>query len=97
MSLTPEEICRYLAGSFDLKFYSDRYPDMTLGHVDPLEHYAIFGWKEGRDPCEWFSTRRYLNSHTDVAQKGVDPLLHLCNVWPERGCARYCPPIPWIA
>ena len=76
LELTSAEVCGYLEIGFDREFYIDRYSDMGLGYVDPLEHYAIFGWKEGRDPCNWFSTERYLKDHADVAQKGVNPLLH---------------------
>lgn len=91
--LTAAEICFYLQTSFDRKFYTERYPDIAPGLVDPLEHYALFGWKEGRDPCDWFSTQRYLAHHADVAQKGVNPLLHYVlygqhegrRVWPATG------------
>ena len=90
LDLTLEEICGRLADSFDEQFYVERYPDMARGFVDPIEHYAVFGWKEGRDPCAWFSTRHYLACHVDVTQKGVNPLLHyvLCGrhegrrIWP---------------
>jgi hypothetical protein len=66
----------HLQASFDRTFYVERYPDMALGVVDPLEHYALFGWKEGRDPSEWFSTRHYLADNADVARTGINPLLH---------------------
>ena len=74
--LSNAEICEYLRPAFNRDFYVQRYPDMAAGLVDPLEHYAFFGWKEARDPCHWFSTRRYLAQYPDVAQSGVNPLLH---------------------
>jgi glycosyltransferase involved in cell wall biosynthesis/GT2 family glycosyltransferase len=76
LALTAAEICGYLRSSFDRTFYIERYPDIALGVVDPLEHYALFGWKEGRDPSEWFSTQHYLADHADVARTGINPLLH---------------------
>ena len=76
LALTTGEICFHLQASFDPVFYAERYPDIALGMVDPLEHYALFGWKEARDPCSWFCTQRYLAHYPDVARKGVNPLLH---------------------
>ena len=104
LALSAAEICGHLRTSFDERFYAVRYPDITPGLVDPLEHYALFGWKEGRDPCEWFSTQRYLAHHADVAQRGVNPLLHYVlygqhegrRVWPASGtpAAAASPPHP---
>lgn len=65
-----------LRGHVDSEYYGKRYPDIDTTKVDPLEHYVIFGWKEGRDPCEWFSTRHYLARHRDVSASGVNPFLH---------------------
>lgn len=86
------ETCHYINIGFDREYYTTRYPDMAEGHVDPLEHYALFGWRENRDPCFWFSTQRYLAAHSDVARMDVNPLLHyiLCGhregraVWPAN-------------
>jgi glycosyltransferase involved in cell wall biosynthesis len=76
--LSTAEICESLRSVFDERYYTERYPDMAgaVGLVDPLEHYAFFGWREGRDPCEWFSTQRYLAYHSDVARATMNPLLH---------------------
>lgn len=49
---------------------------MAAAHVDPLLHYEVFGWKEGRDPSAAFSTSKYLAAYSDVKQAGMDPLLH---------------------
>ena len=40
------KICSLLGPFFNSNYYTDRYPDMAKGLVDPLEHYAIFGWKK---------------------------------------------------
>jgi serralysin len=34
------------------------------------------GWKEGRDPNDWFNTSSYLNHYTDVKTAGINPLDH---------------------
>ena len=70
---------------FDASFYCDRYRDINAGLVDPLEHYCMFGWKEGRDPCAWFSTRCYLERNSDVAESGFNPFLHYILVGKREG------------
>src|SRR5208282_619257 len=42
-------------------------------------------WKEGRDPCAWFSTHRYLRRNTDVAESGFNPFLHYVLVGKKEG------------
>lgn len=70
---------------FDRSFYCDRYRDIDTDRVDPLEHYCVFGWKEGRDPCAWFSTQRYMARNADVAESGYNPFLHYVLVGRKEG------------
>lgn len=51
-------------------FAPDRRP------ADPVEHYFQTGWREGRDPAPWFSTRVYLAQNADVRADGQNPFLH---------------------
>ena len=44
--------------------------------LNPLQHYHLTGWLEGRDPSAGFDTRLYLLRNPDVAAVGVDPLEH---------------------
>jgi glycosyltransferase involved in cell wall biosynthesis/GT2 family glycosyltransferase len=71
-----EQALEALGRKFDLAYYLSRYPDIDPQLADPLEHYHFFGWSEGRDPCNWFSTKRYLARNLDVAKAGVDPFAH---------------------
>ncbi|WP_222435023.1 hypothetical protein [Falsiphaeobacter marinintestinus] len=76
-----EEIER-IRSAFDAKFYLFKNPGVAEAGGDPVEHYARFGWKEGRDPSPDFSTRAYLEANPDVAEAGVNPLLHyVLMVW----------------
>jgi hypothetical protein len=61
---------------FDRDFYLRNYPDVALSGADPRNHYSEFGWKEGRDPSEYFSTKGYLAGNPDVAASEVNPLEH---------------------
>jgi probable HAF family extracellular repeat protein len=61
---------------FDPQFYLLHNPDVAAAGVDPYQHYLTVGWKQGRDPNQFFSTTGYLNANPDVKAAGVNPLLH---------------------
>ena len=44
--------------------------------MDPAFHYLVHGNGEGRDPGPFFSTKAYLARHPDVAQAGLNALVH---------------------
>ncbi len=69
---------RIIANSplFDGEWYRKRYPDVESSGIDPVRHYLLFGWAEGRDPSLKFTTSRYLMRYPDVAATGICPLLH---------------------
>jgi len=67
---------RKLRPYIDSAFYNTAYPDVANQRIDPLVHYLLNGWQEGRDPSPWFSTTSYLALHRDVATAGINPLLH---------------------
>ena len=60
---------------FDPRFYLDAYPDIAASGMDPLEHYLVQGFREGRRPFEafdpFFYRDRYLRDWPDT-----NPLLH---------------------
>ena len=65
-----------VATAFDAAFYRTIYPDVIGGDLDPVRHYVAAGWREGRDPAPWFSTRAYLAANPDVAEAGWNPFGH---------------------
>jgi len=74
-----------IAKDFDPAFYRKAYPDIVRNKLDPLKHYVGFGWREGRDPCAWFSTRGYLALHPDVRDNGINPLYHFLTIGKVQG------------
>ncbi len=60
---------------FDPAWYSEAYPDLS-GCNDLLFHYATQGWKEGRNPGPEFNGNLYLEHYPDVANSGINPLMH---------------------
>jgi len=59
---------------FDLSYYLKTYPDIMLSGNDPLLHYILSGYKEGRNPNPSFDGDYYLMKYKDV--KNVNPLVH---------------------
>ena len=60
----------------DNLFYNATYKDVWAQKADPAQHYAQYGWQEGRDPDALFSTKGYLAANADVAAAKIDPVVH---------------------
>jgi glycosyltransferase involved in cell wall biosynthesis len=65
-----------LLGEFDPHFYRERYEDVSGTSRELLDHYLERGWKEGKDPCTWFSTSFYLSRYEDIREAGINPFVH---------------------
>jgi len=57
-------------------YYAAQNPDVWRAGLDPDQHYAQYGWREGRNPNTEFSTNAYLKANPDVAAAGLNPLQH---------------------
>jgi len=60
----------------DTAYYRAHNPDVAVAPMSPAYHYDTYGWREGRDPSQYFSTLGYLGANGDVKNAGVDPLTH---------------------
>ncbi|MGF6933090.1 GT2 family glycosyltransferase/glycosyltransferase involved in cell wall biosynthesis [Paraburkholderia sp. UCT70] len=61
---------------FDPRYYLQMYVDVAAANIDPVQHYLLDGWREGRNPSAKFDTNFYLSTNQDVAASAVNPLLH---------------------
>ncbi|WP_051173185.1 glycoside hydrolase family 99-like domain-containing protein [Thermodesulfobacterium hveragerdense] len=61
---------------FDETWYFKSYPDVKEQHWDPITHYILVGWKEGRDPSPNFDTDYYLFSNVEIVLAQKNPLTH---------------------
>lgn len=59
---------------FDKKYYSKN--NIEISNLDPLTHYLLKGWKEGKNPSEKFDNNYYLEKYPDVKIAGMNPLVH---------------------
>lgn len=67
------ELLLAISGFFDITWYSATYNVPAHGAI---RHYLDAGHSQGYDPSPIFSTRKYAEVNTDVAQLGINPLLH---------------------
>lgn len=86
---TRPSLVRNLLPGFDPIYYLFWYPDVRAAGFDPLDHYLLYGWKEGRDPSAGFSTSGYLAANVDVASSGQNPLVHFVNAGLAEGRTGY--------
>ncbi len=61
---------------FDRTFYLAGNLDVATSGMEPLEHFLVSGWREGRDPNPNFSVVDYLEANPDIAAIGVNPFVH---------------------
>jgi len=71
-----DQAYRIVSTAVDQAFYRAINPELAGPGFDAVRHYLEQGWREGRDPAPWFSVRRYLEAHRDVAASGEEPLGH---------------------
>ena len=81
----PDEAQRIVSLALDAAFYRTVYADAPGAARDPLKHYVERGWREGRDPAPWFSTRRYLETYPEIAKARIDPFQHYLRVGRREG------------
>jgi GT2 family glycosyltransferase len=59
------------------KWYKWEYIDLKNSKLDPVEHYFLYGWKEGRHPNPYFNTQWYQQQLVrDEKLSNQCPLLH---------------------
>ena len=77
-SVKYEKICEAVVDSklFDEGYYLEEYPDIKKFRLDPLLHYILFGYKEGKLPSIKFDGNYYLNLYKDVKKSNFNPLIH---------------------
>lgn len=64
------------SGLFNAAWYMQRYPDVAMSGLDPAEHFLRYGALLGRNPGPDFDVARYLRSHPEIKDLGVNPLVY---------------------
>lgn len=64
------------SGLFNIEWYQNICPELSKLPLTPIEHYLSIGYKMGLNPSQEFDGNLYLERYPDVAQEGVNPLVH---------------------
>ena len=83
--MSAQEVHAVLYTAVDGAFYRAVNPDLADSGLDPIRHYAASGWREGRDPAPWFSTKAYVEAYPEVAKAGWNPFCHYLAVGGYEG------------
>ena len=73
------------SGLFDSEYYLKQNPDVASLGIYPALHFAIDGWREGRNPSVGFDMVSYVEDNPDVAALGTNPLLHYVECGRKEG------------
>jgi len=79
---------------FDPEYYRKLKPQNTVIQMWPVEHYVIWGEKQGLQPSRLFCPRAYLKYNPDVAKASSPPLSHYLRYGHRED--RRCLPLPDI-
>ncbi|MYZ47057.1 glycosyltransferase WbsX family protein [Propylenella binzhouense] len=60
---------------FDVAFYRATYPEVSQSGLDPLQHYALIGYRANYDPSAGFDTSSYVARYLDGSYE-ANPLVH---------------------
>ncbi|MBD3842313.1 MAG: hypothetical protein IE909_10585, partial [Campylobacterales bacterium] len=61
---------------FDEVYYLEHNPDIKKSGINAYEHYMTYGWKERRNPNDWFDVNFYLNQYSDIKEASMEPFSH---------------------
>lgn len=65
-----------LLAAVDEAFYVQTYPDVLDSQYPPSKHFLFQGWRELRQPNEWFDMTWYVEQNPSVQEQGLNPLQH---------------------
>ena len=80
---------------FDEQYYCSQSP--SLMGMEPIEHYMVFGWKQGLRASSTFDDRFYLRLNPDVRGLNCCPLIHYLEAGQDDGSATQPTPRPRMA
>ena len=70
--------CEMVAASelFDAEWYLRTYSGVAKAGVNPAWHYALYGYRDGRNPGPHFNTLKYANAVPELKYSGINPLCY---------------------
>lgn len=65
-----------IKAEFNEIYYLQNNHDVKKEGINAFEHYINYGWKEARNPNEWFDVNFYLENNIDIKNANIEPLSH---------------------
>ena len=65
-----------MRAEFDELYYARNNSDVAKEGFDLFAHFLNHGWRESRDPNEWFSVDDYLEMNPEIGATGLNPFSH---------------------
>jgi hypothetical protein len=75
---------------FDPSFYLIEGPDVQQANLDPIFHFCVYGWREGRRPNLYFDPLWYRDRYLGGPRSQLNPLAHYIGVGESAGCRPIC-------
>ena len=75
LALAHEEDMIRRSGVFDPGWYLREYPDVARADHDPVAHFHLYGWREGRRPSRDFDLAGYVRRNAGRILPGMNPLV----------------------
>ena len=85
LSLRRQSQALLTQGLFDLGWYIQQNPDVVLQGMNPILHWLVAGWQQGRNPNPLFDINWYLQHNSDVRQANINPLIHYIQTGASQG------------
>ena len=73
------------SGLFDVAWYLTANPDIADAGIDPLEHFCLHGWREGRRPNLYFDMVWYVREYGNTLGDHMNPLLDYVTMGEKQG------------
>lgn len=85
MTQQNQEMLGRIVEAFNTPYYLTQIHPDELGHLNPVQHYLVEGWRRNLDPAPWFSTRGYLECNPDVVASEQNPFVHYLTYGLQEG------------
>lgn len=74
------------SGLFDVSYYLLNGDDVATAKAPPVEHFCVFGWREGRRPNHFFDPHWYCDRYLGGRETASNPLAHYIKLGEALGC-----------
>lgn len=65
---------------FDSAFYLKQNNDVKDMNFEPIDHFLLYGYRDGRNPSQNFDTNLYTKTYPEVLEQNINPLIHYIKI-----------------